>query len=409
MTARSETQRLQNLAGLTITAAATVLSIVAVLLNSAALFYMTTALVATIGACRLQAFLSVRGLRLERVAPPSVQVGDLVTVQITVWSERRIRRPLITIVDDLPKRLFARGVTPSLPIAPAFDMPIQTQYQFRPLKRGKFQWSGLTVNGTDALGLVTLTKKYKTSTASMTVLPVGVPVPLELPNAAGWGISEAASGQSRGAGMEPRGVREYVFGDSIRYIHWRSSARAGQLLVKEFEAGSNAAAAFVIQRTIGTDIGVGATTTMEAMISHTVYLADAFLRQGARVEFPSLEEISRSVNTRERMAEILDMLAGVQADRQESVATEAMECVGKLPPGSTVFVLLGIADDSLVNVVPLIHAQGSQLIPLLYDADVFVPKGRKLKAVSAISPSYVNELRTAGAFPVVVPKEAYPA
>lgn len=409
MTARSETQRLQNLAGLTITAAATVLSIVAVLLNSSALFYMTTALVATIGACRLQAFLSVRGLRLERIAPPSVQVGDLVTVQITVWSERRIRRPLITIVDDLPRRLFAKGVTPSLPIAPAFDMPIQTQYQFRPLKRGKFQWSGLTVNGTDALGLVTLTKKYKTSMASMTVLPVGVPVPLELPNAAGWGISEAASGQSRGAGMEPRGVREYVFGDSIRYIHWRSSARAGQLLVKEFEAGSNAAAAFVIQRTIGTDIGVGATTTMEAMISHTVYLADAFLRQGARVEFPSLEEISRSVNTRERMAEILDMLAGVQADQQASVATEAMECVGKLPPGSTVFVLLGIADEALLNVVPLIHAQGSQLIPLLYDANAFVPKGRKLKAESAVSPSYVNELRTAGAFPVVVPKEAYPA
>ncbi len=404
---RSETQRLQNYAGLTITAAAIVLSIVAVLLNSSALFYMTTALVATIGACRVQAFLSVRGLRLERVAPPSVQVGDLVTVQITVWSERRIRRPLVTIIDDLPRRLFAKGISPSLPIAPAFDMPIETQYQFRPMKRGKYHWSGLTVQGTDALGLVTLSKRYDTSAAHMTVLPVGVPVPLDLPNAAGWGISEAASGQSRGAGMEPRGVREYVSGDSIRYIHWRSSAKAGQLLVKEFEAGSNAAAAFVIQRTSGTDIGIGANTTMETMISHAVYLSDAFLRQGARVEFPSLEEISRSINTRERMAEILDMLAGVQADQQESVGTEALECIGKLPPGSTVFVLLGIVDELLIGAVPLLHAQGSQMVPMLYDAERFVPKGRKLKAESAITPWFVEELRSAGAFPVVVSAEAY--
>lgn len=404
---RSETQRLQNLAGLTITASAVVLSVVAILLNSTTLFYMTTAMIATIGACRLQAYLSVRGLRLERVAPPSVQAGDLVTVSITVWSDRRIRRPLVTIKDNLPKRLYARDVSPSLPIAPAYDVPIRTQYQFRPPKRGKYQWSGLTVEGTDALGLVTMSRRYDTEMAYMTVLPMPVPVSLELPNAAGWGISEAVSGQSRGAGMEPRGVREYASGDSLRHVHWRSSARAGQLLVKEFEAGSNAAAAIIIQRTSGSEVGVGAKTTLEAMCSHAVYLADAFLRQGARVEFPVLEEPGRSVNMGERMAEIMDLVAGVQADSSDNLGADALVCLG-LPPGSTVFVLMAVADRSLLGAAPLLHAQGSQLVPLLYDANLFVPRGHRLRSESAVSPAFIDELRASQAHPVVIPTEYYP-
>ena len=38
-----------------------------------------------------------------------------------------------------------------------------------------------------------------------------------------------------GAGNELFGVREYRTGDSLRRIHWRSSARRGELVVREFE------------------------------------------------------------------------------------------------------------------------------------------------------------------------------
>lgn len=38
-----------------------------------------------------------------------------------------------------------------------------------------------------------------------------------------------------GTGTELFGVREYQTGDSLRRIHWRSSARHGQLVVREFE------------------------------------------------------------------------------------------------------------------------------------------------------------------------------
>jgi len=386
-----------------LTIASAFLAVVAIMLGSPALFYMGTALIATIGACRLQAWLSVKGLRFERIAPASVRVGDLVTVQITVWSERKIRRPLIEVRDNRPGRLLIADLSPSLPIAAAYDIPIQTQYQFRPLKRGRFKWSGLTVEGTDALGLVTQKKQYETAPAEMTVLPRPIPVSVELPAAAGWGISEAESGQTRGAGLEPRGVRNFVYGDSLRHVHWRSTAKTGQLLVKEFEAGTHAAAAFLIQRTVGTEVGTGANTSLELMCGHAVYLAEAFLRQGARVEFPGLDSSTSHGSMHERTREIYEDLAGLQADSQDSLGDHAGMLIGVLPPGSVVFAMITVADPSFVTAISRLHAKGTSVVPLVYDSRAF---GLKRGASSAADPEFMGAMRDAGAIPTMMPTEA---
>ena len=372
------------------------------MLNSPALFYMGTALIATIGACRLQAWLSVRGLRFERIAPESVRVGDLVTVEITVWSDHKIRRPLIEIVDAKPQRMIISSLSKSLPIAPAYDLPIQTQYQFRPLKRGRYKWSGLTVEGTDALGLVSTRKHYETSPAEMTVLPRPIPVSFDIPSAAGWGISEAESGQARGAGLEPRGVRNYLHGDALRHVHWRSSAKRGELLVKEFEAGTQAAAAFLIQQTKGTDIGSGANTTLELICGHAVFLAETLLRQGANVEFPNLEIPKRHGSMHERLNEIYELMAGVQADTDSTIGLQAANLVGELPTGSILFLMMSVADPSLYPVISLLVSKGTSVVPLLYDASHFETKQR---VVSATNPEFMGALRDAGAVPSVMPVE----
>src|ERR1051325_1126906 len=113
---------MRRLASLGLTTSAIFLAVVAVMLNSPNLFYMGTALLCTIAACRLQAWLSVRGLKFDRVAPESVAIGELVTVEITVQSEIKVKRPLITIWDNLPPRLMHTDRSPSLPVAPAFDV-----------------------------------------------------------------------------------------------------------------------------------------------------------------------------------------------------------------------------------------------------------------------------------------------
>ena len=395
---------MRNVAGFALTMSSVFLAVVAVLIQAPSLFYMGTALFALIGGCNLQAWLAVRGLRFERLAPANVQVGEKVTVEISVWGEYRIRRPLITVEDRLPRKLGAFEISPSLPVAPAYDRPIETMYQFTAAKRGRYRWSGLTVVGTDALGLVTKRKEYKTDPTEIVILPRPLPVSIELPSAVGWGISEAESGQTRGAGLEPRGVREYQTGDSLRHVHWRSSARAGRLLVKEFEAGTHSAAAFLIQRSKGSDVG-GKVSSLDLICGHIAYLAEVFLQQGARVDIVGIDEGSGAMAPHERLPIIYRALATIADDHDASLGDELSSATALLPMGSVVFVALSVADPALPGAIAGAIQRGTNIVPLLYDGAALVSKKEARNLRSAVDPEYVGELRAAGTMPIVMPLE----
>lgn len=394
---------MRNVAGFALTTASAFLAVVAVLIGAPALFYITTGLIATIAACHIQAYLSVRGLRVERIAPESARIGDLVTVEMTVWSERRIRRPLVTLHDRLPPRLRLVHLSPSLPIAPAYDLPVRSQYQLRPLRRGLYRWEGVIVEGTDALGLITKRKEYETAPAEMLVVPAPIPLAVELPTAGGWGISEAESGQTRGAGLDPWGIREYAPGDSLRSVHWRSTARTGRLLVREFEAGSHAVAAFLVQRSPGSDVGEGPMSSLDLMCGHVAFLAQVFLRQSARVQLLGLESGVSFASPAERETEILMALAGVEADSDRDLGSDLRQHGPLLPPGSAVFVLMAVPDHTVGPEVGRLRARGMQIVTLHYDAAFYHRSGRPLE--SAADPLFVENLRAAGSTPIVVPME----
>jgi len=368
-----------------LTTASLFLLVVAVLLNSPALFYMSTAMMATIGASRLQAWLSVRGLRFERYAPAMVRVGELVTVDITVWSERKIRRPLVTVSDHMPGRLTCADLTPTLPVAPAYRQPVHTQYRFRPLRRGVFRWSRLTVFGTDALGLLTMPRQYEADPVEITVLPAPVPIPFELPTSAGWGFAETEHGKARGLGIQPRSIREYQSGDALKYVHWPSTARHQRMMVKEFETGSHAAVAFFLQTTRGSEIGEGADTTLELMCSHAAYLTSWLLRQGVDVTFPENQDGLRTGLAFEREQAALRFLAGIQADSEQSLADRLRRCKPLLEPGGSVCVFVAVAEQDLPDALTDLARSGHPVNVIAYDADKFAARqgsGAKLSLLN---------------------------
>jgi uncharacterized protein (DUF58 family) len=55
------------------------------------------------------------------------------------------------------------------------------------------------------------------------------------PLAAWTPASETVGSTRRRGGLEFLGLRDYRAGDSVRHVHWRSSARRGALVVREFE------------------------------------------------------------------------------------------------------------------------------------------------------------------------------
>ena len=391
---------MRRVAGRALSVASLFLGLVAVLINAPALFYMSFALIATLAACHIQSNLATKALRIDRIAPKSVHVGELVTVEIVLWSDRKIKRPLVTVDDNLPLRLHLGGVGPSLPVAPAFDLPVRTMYQFTPLKRGRFRWKNLKVTATDALGLTTKTVEYPTEQTEIVVVPLPIPVSIELPSSAGWGINEAISGQAAGAGIEPRGIRQYAYGDSLRHVHWRTSARTGVLQVKEFQAGSQGAASFVIQRSNNTDVGKGNVSTLDAICGHSLFIAEQMLRQGVSVTFPLMEEERGKKGEAERKEEIALLLGTLIADSPATLGADLLEAASLLESGATLYVFTSVDDGSLVSALQRLRGRVSVVV-LVYEAAAYDPK-RLADSAALFSEAY----RQAGAHVVLMPEVA---
>ncbi len=104
-------------------------------------------------------------------------------------------------------------------------------YRLQLARRGRYAIGPLAAQRTDALGLARR-QAVAGGTTGLLVLPrVHRARALPAPRTRGYqGL--AVDGPARGA-MEFRSLREYVVGDEPRHVHWKSSARTGQLMVKE--------------------------------------------------------------------------------------------------------------------------------------------------------------------------------
>lgn len=103
--------------------------------------------------------------------------------------------------------------------------------QLGKMRRGPVSATSWTIMSSDPLGLFVGRKGQPDGEAAL-VLPLFT----SLSDVRQVHELEAAAAAPRaGSGTELFGVREYRPGDSLRRIHWRSSARHGELIVREFE------------------------------------------------------------------------------------------------------------------------------------------------------------------------------
>ena len=104
-----------------------------------------------------------------------------------------------------------------------------------PLRRGLIQFTGVTVARADPLGLFRAFRKVP-APQSVLILPKRYPLPpIALPGAMKYQEGGVALATNVGRSEEFVALREYRHGDPMRHIHWRSWAKVGKPIVKEFE------------------------------------------------------------------------------------------------------------------------------------------------------------------------------
>jgi uncharacterized protein (DUF58 family) len=82
----------------------------------------------------------------------------------------------------------------------------------------------------------------------------------------------------RQSGFEVHGVREYEQGESLRRVHWPSTARRGQLMVKELEDTPRDEVAVVLDADARTEVG----ESFEVQVRAAGSLVQAHVRRGRR-------------------------------------------------------------------------------------------------------------------------------
>ena len=139
-------------------------------------------------------------------------------------SQRRTRNPFRVAT------MKAASVPPLLPRGES-AVPMELV----PLRRGVLRFTGVTVARCDPLGLFRAFRRVALP-QKVLILPKRYPLPpIALPGAMKYQEGGVALAANVGASEEFVALRDYRDGDPLRHIHWRSWAKIGKPITKEFE------------------------------------------------------------------------------------------------------------------------------------------------------------------------------
>ncbi len=112
---------------------------------------------------------------------------------------------------------------------------VDVELEITPLRRGVLKLAGLWVGRADPLGLVRGLAKVPLP-GTLLVLPKRYPLgAIPLPGSSRYQQGGVAFASNVGQSDEFVALRDYRKGDPLRHIHWRSWAKTGKPVVKEFE------------------------------------------------------------------------------------------------------------------------------------------------------------------------------
>ncbi|QSJ18430.1 DUF58 domain-containing protein [Nostoc sp. UHCC 0702] len=180
---------------------------------------------------------SLVGLSITRRPIQPVSAGDDLTVELEIHNQTQQPISLIQIEDILPFVL-GKPVQKAIDTIPAKGSHRWLYYQ-PTLRRGIYRWHTVELATGAPLGLFWC-RRQRDSNATAIVYPTVLPL-TTCPLVDEMGQEDSQKGDPRGRPLQTattglvRSLRPYRIGDPTRLIHWRTSARYGELRVRELE------------------------------------------------------------------------------------------------------------------------------------------------------------------------------
>jgi uncharacterized protein (DUF58 family) len=256
-----------------------------------------------LGACVAGAVLPIRAVReveIERRAPARVSQGEEVAVELAALN-RGGGFKLGLEIDDR----HVAAVRVALPaLGPGDRVVIGTTR--RAARRGRNESTAVTVRSAAPFGVGEWRRRVEVPSTTLVCPKVVQLGPLRMVDALPTHEHAIHTAPRRGTGPEYLSIREYRTGDSMRHVHWPSTARHGALMVREFEQERTRRLAIVVDTSA--DAGEE-DTPLDACCSIAASVAFAALGRGRGVRLAASRQGRLDVLARAEPSRILEWLA----------------------------------------------------------------------------------------------------
>ena len=293
-------------------------------------------------------------------------VGDRLQITYTLRNTSRLPKPWLevhnptTLPGGLPGRAIALGTRAErswLVRAPL-------------IRRGHFRVEPLQIRTGDPFGFFEASASVGQGVA-VVVYPRVDRLPLWRLPAASIEGSHSAPERTLQTSPLATAVRPYAPGDSFNRIHWRSTARHGEIQVKEFELEQTADAWIFLDLERSVQGGRGEESTVELAVRAAASIADKAINEnravGMTVNGHRQATIPADRGGRQHL-KIMQLLAAVDGDGATSLAESLVAAAGRLRRGMTAIVITPSTDPSWVRSIAALRTRGIAAVVVTLDA-----------------------------------------
>ncbi|MCU1601882.1 MAG: hypothetical protein JWO22_2591, partial [Frankiales bacterium] len=250
----------------------------------------------------------------------------------------------------------------------------EVSYPVRADVRGRYRVGPLSVRLTDPFGLVELTRSFS-STDDLVVTPVVSPLPSIRLGGDWTGGGDATARSVAATGTDDAATREYRHGDDLRKVHWRSTARVGELMVRREEQPFQSRATMLLDSRVVAHRGDGPGSSFEWAVSGVASIAANLGRAGYGLRVlleTGLDLVPASSGLGE--GAVLDALAGVQASRSETLEAATDQLRRNGVDGVLVAVVGALTPDDSERLARLRHG-ATACVAVLIESETWAPSG----------------------------------
>lgn len=305
--------------------------------------------------------------------PPRVEAGRPSTVRLRLDNVSRMPSGVLLLEDALP---YALGGRPRFVLDRVESQGVrEVSYPVRADVRGRYRVGPLSVRLTDPFGLCELARSFAGSD-ELVVTPVVVPLP-EVRLGGDWSGGGDASARSVGvSGTDDAATRDYRHGDDLRKVHWRSTARVGELMVRREESPFQSRTTLLLDSRARAHRGDGPGSSFEWAVSAAASIGVQLHRGGSTLQLmvdTGLDLVPVEVPTSD--VALLGALAGVEQSRGESLLP-AVERLRRGGFGVLVAVLGALEPEDAEHLARLRHG-ATACVAVLVDTESWAPSAAR--------------------------------